>query len=1492
MGKRAGAKAARNGRKSTATSMPSKKQQAHTKSPTRSRSRSRSKSRGRSEASDNYPNPEAGNDGAVLEAAEVKDPEDVGSWVSLDLARHQAASRIAYEEQLAERLLTDISPEVKLSRRSEQLVVEQIRNATLQLHPTEQPADEPQMTVREWTQAANFVFETLLQYRFDAEDIMQAMRATGGVGGIVESLAWLCFNVPADRMPRDMRDKLEYSELQARIEKTHFSDDAPGLSEASEDESEDEKTETHEPRPNSARRPLDNIEAEADEPSPSLVMKVNATTDSSRESAEKRVQRLADRISAEDFGIDSAYDSDEDPGTVCGRRLVRKRALEELVELCQNQQMPADTIKTMAKQEQSIITELEDDLIYDGVQAQSEFERLWTPYYDALLDEMQQAKEAILASATAVAEHAPKEKDDFFDSLGDDCGLGFGFDLDLNAEVEPSTAATDGDPNGESDKRIVDTRPPRGWTGVPMAELVMQLVHSYDKQAELRYQTTKVAGHGSSCTLAISWSRATKAEKLLRGQRELPGALFSEEQHTHKWTAPPHLIGHSPRCARDLAGLTFLYMQPTIGHQSYARIAPVLRDLWREWATAAGDYDLQQLELRLKERTDFLRELHALAHQPTAAPDEVAEENVREEGVGSVNRHAALARAARRVRRQLWTATTIGQQQKGADWEVKIGAVQKQLPVHQHRAVISAAAAQNRSFIVRGATGSGKSSQVPQLLLAQLLGNSYAGGRVLCTQPRRISAITIAARVSRELGDRSAGVPDALVGRQVRLGAQASRENALVFCTVGVVLRMLADDPYLSDVDCVICDEVQERSQDLDYLLAALRRLMTRRRNLRVVLMSATIDVDLFAHYFNCPVIDVPGRSFPVTALFRNDIAQYFDGMTTTAPQNTVDVALICHIIMTLCLSDAATVASPFAQFCRENVPAGAVLVFLPGIAEIRRIAKRLRNDGATTKKAVVVPLHSTLANEYDPQSNMTYSETAFASVPTGKRKIVLATNVAESGITIPDITVVIDCGLSRQPLWDVKRQVSHLVTGYVSKASILQRRGRAGRVQPGIAFCLLSRSVFDSLPDFEQPAMLRMPLEGMCLLAKAHGAEDIMQFLQDCIEPPRQSSVARAVCQLQAAGALDEEEELTPIGRHLCHLPVDLATGKLLVLGSLLKCLDSVLTIAASRGLDKGILLTQFGGFGQGASNAHTKYHMLSKIMPHCNVDSQASDFLVILAAYKHWRTEASKPGATMMSLSNFCHINNLDMGALEQLENLREQYLRLLCDRGLVSFDMRCPGRNGRLTLQQAIRPPAANVPGFPDGFVTVPDSANANNSMGVVYAAIAAAMDHIVMPSTAQPGYVMGQITVAKHVKGIGKALYIADRERVATRPVLLESTSVIHQLLGNNPKTRHALVAVALSATATTTTANVLTRVRLPIIVLFARSVVYWPHAQLMVIDRWINARCLARSAAVLLAMREWLSAILNFKVAYPLKQLPEAMHHWQLAILSILSLENL
>ncbi|ORX71793.1 P-loop containing nucleoside triphosphate hydrolase protein, partial [Linderina pennispora] len=228
-----------------------------------------------------------------------------------------------------------------------------------------------------------------------------------------------------------------------------------------------------------------------------------------------------------------------------------------------------------------------------------------------------------------------------------------------------------------------------------------------------------------------------------------------------------------------------------------------------------------------------------------------------------------------RIRAARWTRNVIPERQSTDKWKSKYAATQAALPACQYMQTIADALAGSQTVVIRGATGCGKTTQVPQIALRLLLSAKYKGGRILCTQPRRISATSISQRVSLEVGDGQLGTKDSLVGFQVRLNARAVDENPLVFCTTGVLLRMLVENPKLAGISCVICDEVQERTLELDYLLIVLRRLLARRPDLKVILMSATIDTSIFTYYFDsCPVVDIPGRTFPVTNMYLENVIQ------------------------------------------------------------------------------------------------------------------------------------------------------------------------------------------------------------------------------------------------------------------------------------------------------------------------------------------------------------------------------------------------------------------------------------------------------------------------------------------------------------------------------------------------------------------------------------------------------------------------------------------
>ncbi|KAJ2740515.1 hypothetical protein GGI20_005762, partial [Coemansia sp. BCRC 34301] len=466
--------------------------------------------------------------------------------------------------------------------------------------------------------------------------------------------------------------------------------------------------------------------------------------------------------------------------------------------------------------------------------------------------------------------------------------------------------------------------------------------------------------------------------------------------------------------------------------------------------------------------------------------------------------------------------------------------------------------------------------------------------------------------------------------------------------------------------------------------------------------------------------------------------------------------------------------------------------------------------------------------------STATFTDVAFAPVAPGCRKIVLATNVAETGITIPDVTVVVDCGVSNQVHWDHRRRVTALSTRTVSRANVRQRAGRAGRVQAGLALCLFTEPQLAAMAEFELPEMQRLPLAALCLQAKAHGVRDAMQFLQLALDPPPQSAVAHALAELQASGALDENEMLTPIGRHLCALPVDLHVAKLLVAASLFNCLDPALTLAAALSATSSIVPT---------TGVHRRFP--EKFLPYVEKQSAlSSDFLATLAVYEDWRTHATT--MTHAELRDWTRRNGMNRDALDAMEDSREQYLRLLHEQGLVETNA-------------TIRPPTR---GLRQGLVVVPPEFSRNSCcLNVLYAALTMAFDHVVMPAMPS-GHIIAHSHVTKRVEGIGHAIQIVDHERIATRPLDIERKSLVHS---HKPLGAHALVAARLSSSgANATAAHDITCVSLVHVVLFARSLAYWPKARQLSVNRWIDAKCYARSAVVLLVLRRMIEEIVEFR----------------------------
>ncbi|XP_028933729.1 ATP-dependent RNA helicase DHX30 isoform X1 [Ornithorhynchus anatinus] len=470
-----------------------------------------------------------------------------------------------------------------------------------------------------------------------------------------------------------------------------------------------------------------------------------------------------------------------------------------------------------------------------------------------------------------------------------------------------------------------------------------------------------------------------------------------------------------------------------------------------------------------------------------------------------------------------------------------------QLPVDPHRDAILSAIEQHPVVVIAGDTGCGKTTRIPQLLLERYV-TEGRGARcnVIITQPRRISAVSVAQRVGHELGPSLRRN----VGFQVRLESKPpARGGALLFCTVGILLRKLQSNPGLEGVSHVIVDEVHERDVNTDFLLILLKGLQRLNPGLRLVLMSATGDNERFARYFGgCPVIKVPGFMYPVKEHYLEEILaklgkyQHRHRHHESDDECALDLDLMTDLVLHI---DA-------------RGPPGGILCFLPGWQEIKGVQQRLQEAlGSQESKYLVLPVHSNIP--------MMDQKAIFQQPPAGVRKIVLATNIAETSITVNDIVHVVDSGLHKEERYDLKTKVSCLETVWVSRANVIQRRGRAGRCQSGYAYHLFPRSRLEKMAPFQVPEILRTPLENLVLQAKIHMPEKTaVEFLSKAVDSPDIKAVDEAVILLQEIGVLDQREFLTTLGQRLAHISTDPRLAKAIVLAAIFRCLHPLLVVVS----------------------------------------------------------------------------------------------------------------------------------------------------------------------------------------------------------------------------------------------------------------------------------------------------------------------------------------
>ncbi|XP_037299678.1 ATP-dependent RNA helicase DHX30-like isoform X2 [Manduca sexta] len=455
------------------------------------------------------------------------------------------------------------------------------------------------------------------------------------------------------------------------------------------------------------------------------------------------------------------------------------------------------------------------------------------------------------------------------------------------------------------------------------------------------------------------------------------------------------------------------------------------------------------------------------------------------------------------------------------------------LPIDEYAEQITSTLDNNRVVVIVGAAGCGKSTRVP----AAVLRHYGASMTAVVSEPRRVAAIGLAERVASELGE---DVGDS-VGYQVRLHAKPPRPpgGAILYCTSGVLLRRLQANPGLQGCSHVFIDEAHERDVNTDVTLLLLKRALDVNDHLKVVVMSATLDVGVFTKYFDpCPVIEVPGRTFPVEVTHLKDIQKKFNLNLPNTLQNSGEEARKPQINC----QEVAEVIKAVDKSEKE----GAILVFLPGWSEIKQTKELLEAHYGESSLHLILPVHSRLSTT--DQAKM------FSKPPLGIRKIVLATNVAETSITIPDVVHVIDSGAHKENRIMENTGTASLETVWVSQAGAKQRTGRAGRVQPGHCYRLYTKEKEAEFAEHTTPEILRIPLEQTVLDCKSYAPEDkVEDFLSQLPEPPTRQAIRFAVNDLVDLGALTPSERLTRLGTLLSRLTLHPRLGRSLLHGAVL---------------------------------------------------------------------------------------------------------------------------------------------------------------------------------------------------------------------------------------------------------------------------------------------------------------------------------------------------
>lgn len=549
----------------------------------------------------------------------------------------------------------------------------------------------------------------------------------------------------------------------------------------------------------------------------------------------------------------------------------------------------------------------------------------------------------------------------------------------------------------------------------------------------------------------------------------------------------------------------------------------------------------------------------------------------------------------------------------------------KSLPVWEAREEFIELVRDNQVVILVGETGSGKTTQIPQFMLEPIV---RKGKCVACTQPRRVAAMSVSKRVSEEMDV----VLGQEVGYSIRFEDLTSNKTILKYMTDGMLLREAMNDPLLEKYSIIILDEAHERTLSTDVLFGLFKELLRQRPDLKLIVMSATLDAGKFQNYFdNAPLMNVPGRLYPVEIFY------------TPEPERDYLEAAIRTVLQ------IHTCEGP-----------GDILIFLTGEEEIENACRQIQQESAKVEKQVGAMLCLPLYSSLPPAQQ----QRIFDAPPQGGRKCVVATNIAETSITIDGVVFVIDPGFAKQKVYNPRIRVESLLVSPISKASANQRAGRAGRTKPGKCFRLYTENAFKKeLQENTYPEILRSNLSSVVLQLKKLGIDDLVHF--DFMDPPAPETLMRALELLNYLGALDDEGNLTQMGNIMSEFPLDPQLTKMLTISPEFGCSNEILSVTAMLSVPNCFVRPK-----ESAKQADAKKASFSHI---------DGDHLTLLNVY-HAYKQANES-------QTWCFDNFINHRSMKSADNVRTQLARIMKRMGLDLISTDFTSRDYYINIRKAI-------------------------------------------------------------------------------------------------------------------------------------------------------------------------------------------------------------